>query len=181
MPKSQDVLSAQSGTQLADVADAVPVVPPRNDPKALEPYGKSRALELAGRDPGFEYQWFRKDQLPTKTVPHEIGRPDVGYLMVDAWEVVHKTKGLEQGRSRDDAGKPVDTVMTNGELVLCRLPKSEFAKYAVIDRKTDELISKRLTGGEKHAFGEATFFKTRTLGGRQAEASSVNDILQGVA
>ena len=159
----------------------VPVVPPRNDPKALEPYGKSQALQLAGRDPGFEYQWFRRDQLPTKTASHEIGHESFGFWIVEGWEVVHKTKGLEQGRARDAAGRPGDTVMTNGELVLCRLPKTEYAKYAEMDRRSDAQISARLTGGEKHTLGNGTYFRTRTLGGRLAESTSVTEILKGVA
>lgn len=159
-----------------ETAPEVPTVAPRNDPKSLEPYARSRSLEVAGMDPDFAYQWCRKDELPRKLVAHEIGNRDVGYLMVDAWEVVHVKKGLDQGRGRDDAGKPLDTSMTNGELVFLRLHKSEFAKYAVIENKTDSLISKRLTKGESHDFGDKTTFKTRTTTGNAKTA----DLLQGI-
>lgn len=159
-----------------ETAPEVPTVAPRNDPKAMEPYARSRSLEVAGMDPAFEYQWFRKDELPRKLIAHEIGQPGVGYLMVDAWEVVQKQKGLDQGRGRDDAGKPVDTTMTNGELVFCRLPKAEFAKYAVIERIADEAISRKLTKGESHDLGDKTTFKTRTTTGNAKTA----DLLQGI-
>ena len=159
------------------------IVAPRHDPSPLEPYAKSKALELAGQSPDFEHHWFRRDELAEKLRPHEIGDKHVGFLMVDAWEVVDNTKGVTQGRSRDDAGKPVDTVMTNGELILCRTRKENHAKYAVIEKLRDNMIDKRLSGGEGHKFTEGTAgatFKTRTAGGRDSLDASATDIIAGV-
>jgi len=156
------------------------VVPPRNDPKPLEPYARSRALELQGLNPDFHHQWFRPDEVANKTRPHEIGDKFVGYFMVDAWEVVDTTHGVTQGRARDDAGKPVDTVMTNGELVLLRTTKENYAKYERIEELRDAIIDKRLAGGQAHNFGYGTKFKTRTAGGRNSIDAAPSDILQGV-
>lgn len=159
--------------------DATPIVPPRNDPKALEPYAKSKALELQGRTPGFKYEWIRRSDVEYKSRPHEIGDSVVGFLMVDGWEVVDSRQGVTQGRARDDAGRPVDTVMTNGELVLMRTTDENHAKYQVIERKRDALIDKRLAGGQRHSFGNASNFKTRTVGGHP-DAMSIQQVYQGV-
>ena len=160
--------------------DTAPVVPPRNDPKPLEPYARSRSLELAGLNPDFVHQWFRRDEIADKTRAHEIGAVGVGFLMVDAWEVVDTTMGVTNGRARDDAGKPVDTTVTNGDLVLLRTTKENYEKYEVIGRKRDELIDQRLAGGQAHNFGFGTSFKTRTAGGRASLDAAPTKILEGV-
>lgn len=156
------------------------IVPPRNDPKALEPYARSKALELQGRDPEFEYQWFRPDQLSEKLSRHEIGNQFTGFLMVDPWEVVDTTQGVTQVRTRDDAGRGVDTTMTNGDLVLCRTPRANHAKYAVIEQRMDEKIDQRLAGGQAHNFGYGTTFKTRTVGGDPERHSVATKVLEGI-
>ena len=158
----------------------VKVVAPRNDPKALEPYAKPQWSKIKNQRPDREYQWFRRDQLDYKTRPHEIGNAHTGFLMVDGWDIEHDDS-IQTGRQRDDAGSPVDTVVTNGELVLCSTPKSNFAKYQVIERKQDALIDQRFTGGQKIGFGGKTSFKTRTVGGRDGIEQSAHDILQGAA
>lgn len=165
---------------MAKPTEDVPVVAPRNDPKALEPYAQSKSLQLAGQDPDFEYQWFRKDQLTVKLRQHEVGDKHTGFLMVDPWEVVHYSAELSQGRPRDDAGKPVDTTVTNGELVLCRTPKTNYAKYAVIEKKRDDLIDARLSKGVREPLGDGSTFKTRTVGGRDGLGANANNILAGV-
>lgn len=162
--------------------ESVPVVAQRNDPNPLEPYRKSRSTEIAGRRPGFTYEWFRRDQLAVKLSPHQI--PDeltgkyTGFLMVDGWEAVPVDKIEIPGPGMPSAGKPVDTVVTNGELVLCCTPDENYAKYAVIERKLDQLVDKRLTAGESHDFGDASF-KTRTMGDR-GQKISINKLLDGV-
>ena len=162
----------------------IKTVPPRNDPNPLEPYAKSKALEARGLNPDFEYQWFLPAELAKKLVPHEIGDQWTGYLMVGPWEVVDNKQGVTTGRARDDAGQATDTVMTNGELIFCRIHKSEYAKYGVIERKRDEIVEKRLAG-ERHDFGGGTgmggtTFKTRTAGGRAGLGADPSNITQGL-
>jgi hypothetical protein len=163
-------------------AASVPVVPRRKDPKALEPYAKSRATVVKNARPGFHQEWFRPDQLPNKLTDHEIGSEHTGYHMVEGWTVVSMDKvQLERGMA--SAGKPLDTVVSNGELVLCETPDENYAKYKVIEDIEDKLIDKRLAGGERHNFkdGKATgSLKSRVVGGRDGVDVSTNDVLNGV-
>lgn len=160
--------------------DAVPTVPQRNDPKPLEPYRKSRSTEIAAQRPGFQYQWMRPEDVEWKSRPHEIGNKHVGYFEVGGWEVVRKNEIKTPGPGMPSAGTPVDTTVTNGELILMCLPDAEHIKYAEMERLNDELIDKRLTTGESHSFGN-TSFKTRTTGGKASLDANVNKILEGVA
>lgn len=155
------------------------VVPPRNDPNPLEPYSRSRALELAGRDPGFHYEWKHPSDVATHLRPQEIGDQFTGYLMIDPWEVVDDRQGVTQGRGRADAGKAVDTTVTNGELVLMRTTQENAAKYRVIEQRRDRLIDQRLYKGERVNLPGGSNFKTRTVGGRDGLSIDPNDALQG--
>lgn len=162
--------------------EVVETVAPRNDPNPLAPYAKSQALQLSGMDPAFAYEWFRQDQLKVKLSRHEIGSEATGYLMVEPWEVV-SVGDVGQGRAREDAGKPLDTKVTNGELILCRTPKDNHAKYGVIEAANDSLIDKRLSQGERHRMGSSSHpinFKTRTAGGRAGLGADPNDIIGGI-
>ena len=159
--------------------DTVPTVAPRNDPKALEPYAKSRATQISGQRKGFHQEWFRPEQVEQKLNPHEIGNSHTGFLMVEGWTVVPVDK-IQLERGMASAGTPVDTVVTNGELVLLETPDENYAKYGVIEKLNDSLIDKRLSGGERVNLGGKTTFKTRTMGGREGLDASAGDILQGV-
>jgi len=130
---------------------------------------------------GMVPEWFRPDQLDAKCRPHEIGNAATGYLTVAGWQVVHKSDGVVTGRGPEAGSNRTDTTVTKGDLVLCMLPKEEYAKYAVIERKRDALVSERLTRGEKHSFGQNTNFRTRTVGGRDGLEADTNEVLQGVA
>ncbi len=155
----------------------VPTVAKRNDPAALEPYAKSQATKAEGQDPAFAYHWFREDQLDVKCRPHEIGNERTGYLMVAGWQPVAQTEGIVTGRGPAAGGTSTDTTIRKGDLVLCKLPKEEHAKYAVIEKKNDAIVDKRLSAGERHEFGQNTRFKTRTVGGRGGLDASTSDVL----
>jgi hypothetical protein len=157
---------------------SIPVVAPRNDPAALEPYRKSQATKIAGQRPGFTYQWCRPEELDTKLRRHEIGSQHTGYLMVDPWEVVAQDKIELPGPGMPSAGKSTDTTVNNGELILLCTPDENAAKYARIEQEMDKLIDRRLSTGESHSFGD-TSFKTRTAGDR-GQKVSVNKLLDGV-
>lgn len=153
-------------------AKDVPTVAKRNDPAALEPYAKSQSTKAENLPAGFVGQWFRPDQLDEKCRPHEIGDPQVGYLMVAGWQVVHKDEGVVTGRGPAAGSNNTDTTVTKGDLVLCKLPVEEHAKYAVIDRKRDALVTKRLAG-ERHNLGGGTKLATQ-LGAYGDEVDSRN-------
>jgi hypothetical protein len=131
----------------------VPVVAPRNDPPKVDIYSRSRAHEIEGKNPGFHYEYFSQDPKHPSYVgnrlrKHEIGDPQAGYAMVDAWEVVHDGE-VQQGRKRADDTKGVDTTVTHGGLILCRTPKENHAKYQAINDRRSEQSQRMLTAGEK--------------------------------
>jgi hypothetical protein len=155
----------------------VPTVAKRNDPASLEPYAKSQATKAENVPPGWVAHWFREDQLEEKCRPHEIGNERTGFLMVAGWQLCTKNDGIVTGRGPAAGGTSTDTTVRKGDLVLCKIPKEEHDKYAVIERANDELVNKRLTVGEKHNFGSNTTFRTRTVGGRDGLDASTSDIL----
>lgn len=137
-----------------------PTVPKRKDPKKVEVYARSRAFELAGRDPNCRYQWMSKDPSNPSfygkfTRKHEIGNPATGYAQVDAWEFVSSTDGVTMGRPRDDQGKPIDTALHNGDLVLMKTAAENHEAYAEIERRQDALQA-RAIGSDKMKIPGAT-------------------------
>jgi hypothetical protein len=158
------------------MSKATPIVAKRNDPAALEPYSKSRSTQAENQDPNFKYHWFRPDQLEAKCREHEIGNARTGYLMVAGWQVVSKAEGIETGPGPAAGSNNTDSTVSKGDLVLCKLPNEEHAKYAVIDKKNDQLVSKRFEG-ERHEFGMQTSFRSKVVGGASALDASTSDIL----
>lgn len=134
-------------------AKTEPTVPKRKDPKKVEVYSRSRAFELAGRDPGSKYQWMSKDHGNPSyygkfTRPHEIGNAATGYAQAAAWEFVSSADGVTNGRPRDDQGKPIDTALHNGDLVLMRTTAENYAAYEEIEKRQDALQA-RAIGSDK--------------------------------
>jgi hypothetical protein len=136
-----------------DKQSAEPVVPKRKDPKKVEVYARSRAFELAGRDPGSKYQWMSKDPSNPSfygkfTKRHEVGNAATQYAQADAWEFVSSAEGVTTGRPRDDQGKPIDTALHNGDLVLMKTTAENYAAYEEIERRQDALQA-RAIGSDK--------------------------------
>ncbi len=156
----------------------VPTVAKRNDPAALEPYSKSRSTLAENQDPNFEYQWFRPDQLEKKCKPHEIPSKDegIGFWMVAGWQVVHTDEGIGTGPGPAAGSNTTDTTVTKGDLVLCKLHKSEYAKYGAMERKRDERVEARLKG-DRINFGMGTSFKSGVVGGRAGLDAETSEIL----
>lgn len=136
-------------------------VPPRNDLKKVEVYGRSRAFELAGRDPDGHYEYKSLDPANPSYYGkfqhrHEVGDAQSGFAIAEPWEFVSSKDGVTTGRPRDDQGKPVDTAMRNGDLVLMRTSKDNAAVYEEIDRlkalaQTKQLAADEVrTPGAKH-------------------------------
>jgi hypothetical protein len=130
-----------------------PTVPKRKDPKKVEVYARSRAFELAGRDPGCKYQWMSKDPSNPSfygkfTRKHEVGNAATGFATADAWEFVSSTEGVTTGRPRDDQGKPIDTALHNGDLVLMKTTADNHAVYEEIEKRQDALQA-RAIGSDK--------------------------------
>jgi hypothetical protein len=151
------------------------IVPPRNDLKKVEVYAVSKALEISGKDPGCEYEYKSTDPnhpgyYGNYDHQHEIGDSSVGFATVEAWEPVSR-KEVTQGRPRDDQGKPIDTAIRHGSLVLMKTTKENHAAYAEIDRLRDIQKSKYLRAGDKEQIngdngGAATYTARAGVGFR---------------
>lgn len=128
-------------------------VPARRDLKKVEIHKQSRANEIAGRKPGFRYQYFSKDPKHPQYIgnylrEHEKGNDDVGYVRVAPWQVVNaKESGIAQASPRDDQGKPLGTTVERGDLILAELPEDEANKYDVIQKMMADSQAKRLKRG----------------------------------
>lgn len=133
----------------------VPTVAGRNDPpKGLDVYARSRAHELSRQDPKFDYQYVSRDPKHPQFVgnylkPREIGNPIAGYVMLDPWEVVHEGETEQQGRKRADDGKPVDTTMTHGSMIMVRTPKANAEKARLMNDRITEKQSAAMSDGER--------------------------------
>lgn len=133
--------------------DTDTTAPARRDQKKVEVFKQSRANEIAGRKPGFRYQYFAKDPkhpqyIGNYTREHEKGNDDVGYVRVAPWQVVNaKESGVSQAAPRDDQGKALGTTVERGDLILAEIPEEEAQKYDVINRMMSDNQAKRLKRG----------------------------------
>lgn len=137
--------------------------PPRNDMKSAGLYKNSRALELQNRNPDFEYQYFSTDPespayIGSRLKAHERGSAQGGYVMIDGWEVVHSQTDPDARpvQMRDDQGKGIDSRVTYGRQILCRLPKTEHAKYALAEEATAAVMKKQIYSADRLNDGAGT-------------------------
>src|SRR3954468_18217347 len=126
-------------------------VPARKDPKKVDIYSRSRAMELSGQDPAFEYRQYSPDPknpgyIGKKLVPHEIGDQTIGFCMVDAWEVVRPNEVKQGAKGAADSTGNLTGAVTNGDLVWAKTPKENFAKYDAIEKRRQERTAKSLRG-----------------------------------
>jgi hypothetical protein len=157
-------------------------VPARKDPPKVDIYSQSRASQLAGHDPNFEYQEFSENPehpsfIGKKLRDHEYGSPAAGYCMIKGWEVV-KRGDVIQGKARADQGAGVDTLIRNGRSILCRLPKDEHAKYALMDNRALDQQAKRLqsmsrSGGQLVGMKETLSMGTMESGAQSADITEM--------
>lgn len=164
------------------MAETRKVVPERNKLEATA-LTKQPVL-IDNKDPRFHYEWFSTDPshpsyAGRKRVKHEIGDSVVGYVVCDAWEVVHAETdpGLELRNPRDDQGKPVDTVARLGDMVMLRTPIENHAKYVRIHDAKVAANSRELTAGSKENFSGATAM-TRVV--HDDIEINPNDVLKGI-
>lgn len=131
-------------------------VPPRNDPKkGISPRSNSEAAKLAGLNPNLRYQWYSTNPdhpqyIGNRTVEHEIGSPQTGYVTCEPWKVVDKHDGVEQtGRKRADDSKGIDTAKRHGSLVLAQTSAENYANYEWFNEAKADLADKTLTDGQR--------------------------------
>jgi len=134
----------------------------------MEVYAESRAYQLRNQDPKFAYQWASKDPAHPQYVGNylrrrEIGNQATGYSIQDPWEVVQEG-AVEQGRKRADDGKPVDTTVSNGSLVLIRTPKENAERASYLNEKMCDIQDSALLKGERKAI-DKTLYGVKVQGG----------------
>lgn len=137
-------------------------VPSRNDaPSGLDLHARSMAHELAGRDPGFVYEYKSSDPLH----PHffgnylrrrELGNQVSGYVFVEPWELVSQGE-VEQGRKRADDTKGVDTKVTHGSLVLMRTTAENARRSHLITDRMVDIQGSALAANERQQMGQTRF------------------------
>ncbi len=138
-------------------------VAPRNNFTKSDLRRNSRALDLQNRDPNFVYEYKATDpshpfclKKTGQLGEHEHGNQIGGFVTVTGWQPVHRQTdpNVAPLESREDQGKPVDTLVRYGSQILCRIPKEEYEKYAVADGSYQDAIQKQVFSPERG--GDAT-------------------------
>jgi hypothetical protein len=144
-------------------------VPSRNDaPAGLDLHARSMAHEIAGRDPGFVYEYKSTDPKHPQYFGNylkrrEIGNQVAGFTFVEPWELVRQDD-VEQGRKRADDTKGVDTRVTHGSMVLMRTPKANADKAHLMNERVVNMQSASLAAGEKNQI-ERTRYGVKVFSG----------------
>lgn len=155
------------------------VVPARNDLKKVPLVRNVQGSRLRDQDPNYHYEWFSDDPehpsyIGRKTEPHDYGHKPVGYTEVGPWEVVHRNtdRDVDQVQARTDQGAGVDTVKRHGRMILARIHKDEYAKYAAMDEEYARFRERALDDSKR--FGRESVV-TRVS---RDEDANVSDVLR---
>lgn len=126
-------------------------VPKRVDVKPQGLIRNTGQVDLYDRDPDFEYQSFSTDPkspafVDRFTRPHLYGEGQSWCQWMQPWEVVNsQTDRTRASQATAAQGTPVDTRQRGpGDQLVCRMPKSEHAKYMQTDRANAAERSKEL-------------------------------------
>jgi hypothetical protein len=157
-------------------------VAPRKDPPSIDIYPSSRASEISGQDPNFVYEFFSDNPehpsfIGERLKAHERGSPAAGYTMVAPWEIVRKGD-VKQGQKRADDSAGVDSKITHGRMILCRIPKTEHAKYQIMSERALDQQAKRLqsmsrSGGQLVGMKETLSMGTMESGAQSADITEM--------
>jgi hypothetical protein len=114
---------------------------------------------IDGRDPEFEYQFFREEQVRDKLRADRIvlrdfesGEQEVHDI--PPWEICRRDiTGEEAAGYRPDEGKPVDNILRHGPYVAMRIPRKA---WLLLQRKHEQVADgyeQRLRGGRTEEYG----------------------------
>jgi hypothetical protein len=147
------------------------VVPPRNNFRKQPVFVKASIADVEGREAGFKYKWVEErdvnhpQHVSRFLKPQHVGDSSIGYAQADAWEVCSSKASEGKGRIRDDQGKPVDTAVRNGSLILVRTTEENHAVYDEYERLRELAHARRLRQGDSAALagdnGGAATYKAR--------------------
>jgi hypothetical protein len=131
--------------------DEVPTVPPQNRIAAKPIFKKGAPTDVFGeKEPGFEYQWVERldpshpQHVDNYLNPRNIGDQEVGYATMEPWEICSSKREHFTGNRREDSGKPIDTTITNGSLILIRTTAENYAVAKEYDLLRQQATAKRL-------------------------------------
>lgn len=120
---------------------------------------------ITDRDPDYRYQFFRPDEIADKQRATRVQVNDYDNETsevhdIPGWEVCHRENGKESlPGSRPDAGKPIDTVLTQGNMVCMRLRKDHWDVLQRVQENRADQYEQRLRLGAAKEFdinGEET-------------------------
>lgn len=116
-------------------------VPKRTDVKPQGLIRNTGQVDLFDRDPDYHYQAFSQDPKSPAHIdrflrPHLYGEGQPWCQWIGPWEQVNATTDRAQSTQASTAqGAPIDTRQRGpGDQLICRIHKSEFAKYQETDR-----------------------------------------------
>jgi hypothetical protein len=133
---------------------------------------------IDGRDPDFEYQFFREDQVRDKLKADRVilrnfedGTQDA--VPIPAWEICKRDiSGEEAAGYRPDEGKPIDTVLRHGPYVAMRIPRKAWEVLQRSHEQVADAYEHRLNGGRTEEYG-LDGNQVRPTGGKQVAAGNI--------
>lgn len=165
---------------------SAPTVPRRNDPPpGVDVYSRSKAHEISGKDPAFEYQILeaRDDRNPgylgNLQQPQEITDGRGTYALLDAWVPV-ETKEVDQGRKRADDSKGVTSQVRHGTGVLCKRPIANKQKREYIDGLKADATAESLSMGERKGDRHVSLRGRVAMGTEDVHSIGNAELLEGV-
>ena len=138
--------------------------PPRNNLKSSVLYKTSRANQIQGEDKDFVYEWKTTHEDHPGSLKntgqlheHEFGSDLGGYVMLPGWQVVQRAAGdkADQAEAREDQGKPIDTLVRRGKQILCKMHKSEHAKYRIAEEARQNELERQMYQTERQGDKDA--------------------------
>jgi hypothetical protein len=126
-------------------------VPKRTDVKPQGLIRNTGQVDLYDRDPEYVYQSFSQDAKSPGHIdrflrPHLYGEGQPWCQWIGPWEQVNATTDRAQSPLTSTAqGAPIDTRQRGpGDQLICRIHKSEYAKYQETDRVNSKERAKQL-------------------------------------
>jgi hypothetical protein len=118
--------------------------------------------QIDDRDPDYEYQFFREDQVrdrlrPTYVDLRDFSNPKAPPVRhhVSAWTIVHQDNGPEKAAGwRPDEGKQPDTVLTHGGMVCMKIDRKSWDVLQKAQLQRADAYEVLSTRGTKKDFNE---------------------------
>lgn len=167
--------------------ETVPVVPKRNDPPAgVSVYSKSKAHEIAGKDPDFDYEYKEaRDATNPGYVENYLHKQEItdgqgNFVTLDPWIPV-EVKEVKQGSKRADDSAGVSTQVRHGTGILCKTPIKNRQAREWLEANRNEQSRRALVGGERTGDRFVNLRGRVALGTAddRAHDADITDMLQG--